>query len=272
VDRAFKSRPDFETWFGAYRTRLDALVRLEESEEALRTYERFRAKLYQRSALERLERLLLEPGSPLAKIFDEANFHEELVELYEVMPGRTDRFVEECIAVARMHLETGQPERIGRAFGLLKEAAARDPVRTRAPLEEAQRAAAAVGVNCEDASPDECRERLANRDGRVRILLVGGDEGRRPHLEQFQDLAKRVGFDGDWIFTGARPPYKTLREIEDQARNVNAILLHHAAGPELRQEVKRMGEDLKIPVRQASWLGTVGVQNEVLRAVREAVR
>jgi hypothetical protein len=106
----------------------------------------------------------------------------------------------------------------------------------------------------------------------VRILLVGGDEGRRPHLRRLQDLALRVGFEGEWVFTGARPPYKTLQEIGERARGVRAILLHHAAGPEVREEVRRLGQDLAIPVREAPWLGTAGVEAEVLRALTQAVR
>lgn len=36
VDRAFKTRPDFDTWFGAYRTRLDALLALGERDDPVK--------------------------------------------------------------------------------------------------------------------------------------------------------------------------------------------------------------------------------------------
>jgi hypothetical protein len=100
---------------------------------------------------------------------------------------------------------------------------------------------------------------------------VGGDEGRRPHRDRLRQLAQQLGFEGDWIFTGAQPPHKAMREIEDVARAASAILLHHATGADLRDEVKRMAHGMNVPVREAAWLGRQGMEQEVLRALREMI-
>src|SRR5690606_31953584 len=78
VDEAFKSRPAFEEWAAAYRTRLEALIRLGETVEAARTYERFRAKLHERGRTDRLEELLLDSSGPMAEVFDAAALESEL--------------------------------------------------------------------------------------------------------------------------------------------------------------------------------------------------
>jgi tetratricopeptide (TPR) repeat protein len=270
VDRAFKSRPDFETWFGAYSTRLEALLALGERAEAYRTYERFRAKLYQREALKELERFLLDMNGPMRRILDEAVFHEELIDLYEVMTDRADRFVEECLTCAKVHLDSGEPARIARALAILREAQPRSPESVRPLIDAASDAASRHGVGAaEDPTPEQARDRVGGRE--VRILLVGGDEGRRPHLARLRELSERIGFRGDWIFTGSQPPHKTLRDVEDGARGAAAIVLHHATGRELRDEIHRLGQSLRVPVREAAWLGTEGVQAEILRALRDAV-
>lgn len=266
VDRTFKSRPDFETWFGAYRVRLDALVALREPDETLSTYERFRSKLYQRSAFDRIEGLLLDPGSPLRATLGEALFQEELVELYEAMPNRGDKLVAAALAAARAHLESGDPARAARAAAILCEAEAHDAAAVAPLLAKARQASG------EAATPDadECQKKLATRGSPLRLLVIGGDEGRRPIERTLHEMGQRLGFQGHWLFTGARPPVKLLREIEPTVRSANAILLHHGAGPELRDEIRRLGASLSIPVREARWLGTQGVKNEVLETLSAA--
>lgn len=270
VDRAFKSRPDFDTWFGAYRTRLEALLALEARDEAMRTYERFRAKLYQRDALDRLEALLQEADGPVPTLLAEETRAEELVDLYEAMPDHADRFREVCETCARAHLESGAPERLARAVALLKEAAAQDPDGLAEVLEQAVAAAKDAGVLEDEVPREEITDLLKDEEDPVRLIVVGGDKGRRPHIAKFQALASELGFEGDWILTGVRPPYKTLREIAGAAQDADVILLHHALGADMRREVQELGARFDVPVREASWLGVMAVEQEVLRSLREA--
>lgn len=271
VDRAFKSRPDFDTWFGAYVTRLQGLITLNERKEALRTFERFRAKLYQRGVFDRLEELLTAPESPIASLFDDEARNCELVELYEVMPERESQFVEAAVACAQLCLESGEPARIGRALCMLREAAEHDADAVKDTLAAAEAAATEAGIDTETPSADTAKSKVDEAEERPHILLVGGDEGRRPHLDAFNDLAKRVGFDGDWIFTGARPPHKTLQEIEDTAEQTSAILLHHGTGTDIRGEVLKLAAEMEIPVREAAWLGRSVIEPEVLRTLDVAL-
>jgi len=271
VDKVFKSRPDFDAWFGAYRMRLVALVGLNEREEALRTYERFRAKLYQRDTFERIEGLLLEPAGPMAKLLDDESYSRELVDLYEVMPDREAKFVEHCIACATACLASGEPGGIACALGMMEAAAAQDPEAAVELLAQAKEAAAVAKLETEAPSPDEYKKTLANLDEEVHILLIGGDEGRKPHLERFQALQKRLGFEGSWVFTGSRPPRKTFEEIEDEAQETSAILLHHRADGAVRDQVRRLAQEMEIPLREASWLGVSGIESEVLRTVRDCL-
>jgi hypothetical protein len=270
VDRTFKSRPDFETWFGAYRVRLDALLALGEREEALSTYERFRSKLYQRSAFDRIEGLLLDPQGPMRSVLGEAGFHEELVELYEVMPGRRAQLVAAAQAAARAHLEANEPARVARAVGLLRDAASHDDAAVAPLLAAAREAAARVGAVLPHADAQAARAKLAGRPAPLRLLVIGGDEGRRPHADRLREISEQLGFHGGWLFTGARPPQKVLSEIEGSARGADVLLLHHGAGRELRDEVRRIGSAHAIPVREATWLGTATVQDEVLEALSAA--
>jgi len=271
VDRAFKSRPDFETWYGAYRARLDALVALNEREEALRTYERFRAKLYQRNTFDRIESLLDDADSPVASLLDDVARNQELVDLYEVMPDRDGKFVEACVTCATAYLEAGDDALVGKALSLAREASARDEDAVAELLGAATKAAKKAGLLSDDPSEDDYKARISELDEKPHILLVGGDEGRRPHLERFQELAERVGFEGDWIFTGARPPHKTLQEIEDSAQHTSAILIHHGAGADVREEVKKLADELEVPVREVAWMGQRGVETEVLLTLGDAV-
>ena len=103
------------------------------------------------------------------------------------------------------------------------------------------------------------------------VSLWGGDEGRRPHLERLQALAKDVGFQGSWVFTGSQPRQKTLEEIEELAQDSHAILLHHRMEPEMREEVQKLAEELDLPVREAAWLGVTGLEGEVLRTLGDCL-
>ncbi len=270
VDKAFKSRPDFETWFGAYQTRLEALIALGEKDEALRTYERFRAKLYQREALERLETFLLDKDGPAAALFDDAGREEQLADLYEVMPDREQQFVDVCRACAERHIATGEPHGLARAYGLLAELSARGTEDTDEALAAAKASAMEAGVLDPDVDREETKSLLKDEEEPVRILVVGGDTARKPTLDAFNALAKELGFEGEWVFTGLRPPYKTLREIANEAQDADVVLLHHAVGPDMRGEVKRLGEKYDVPVRDAAWLGAGGLERELLFTLKDA--
>ena len=271
VDKVFKSRPDFDTWFGAYRMRLAALVGLNEREEALRTYDRFRAKLYQRDTFDRIEGLLTDPAGPMADLLDDRSFNRELVDLYEVMPDREQQFVEHCLACAEACLDGEEEGGVECAVNMLRAAAAHDGAAVKDLLARAEEAAKEAGVELEAPSPDETKKTLADLDEEIHILLVGGDEGRKPHLAAFRSLQKDLGFEGSWVFTGSRPPRKTLEEIEDEAQETSAILLHHGADAAIRAEVRRMADEMEIPLREVSWMGLDGVSSEVLRTVRDCL-
>ena len=270
VDKTFRSRPDFDTWFGAYCTRIEALAALNERDEALRTYERFRAKLYQREVYDRLEAILTEANGPVRDLFDDGLRLQELVDLYEVMPDREEQFVENCVACAQVHAEAGGDENLARAVGLLREAAVHDAALVADALKKAEAAAKKAGVVVDVPDEDESSEWVKELEEPPYVLLVGGDEGRRPHLENFQNLAKRVGFSGEWIFTGSRPPAKTFAAIEDCAQTADAILIHHGAAPDVRAQVRKLAAEMEIPLREAPWMGATGVQAEVLRTLTDA--
>jgi len=99
---------------------------------------------------------------------------------------------------------------------------------------------------------------------------VGGDKGRAHHVEKFKGLATDLGFEGEWIFSGVRPPYKTLREVAGAAQDADVLLLHHTLGPDMRREVQALGEKYDVPVREAPWLGQASLESEVLRTLKEA--
>ena len=268
VDKAFKSRPDFDTWFGAYRTRLDALVALNIRDEALRTYERFRAKLYQRGTYDRLEKLLLDQGGPMAALLDDSAYARELVDLYEVMEDRDTEFVEQCIACAQACLESGETADLQCALAMLHEAALRDESAVAELFGEVEKAARKAGIDAETPSADEAKAAVAKLDEEPHILLIGGDEGCKPHLDRFRSVADTIGFEGSWVFTGGRPPRKTLEEIEELAEDSSAILLHERTEPALRTEVLQLADELEIPVCEAPWMGVHGVQGQVLRTLK----
>ncbi len=269
INQAFKTRPDFDTWFNAYRLRLESLVALNEREEALRTYERFRAKLYQRETFDRIEGLLLDPAGPLADLLDDHAYSRELVDLYEVMPDREAQFVEQCVACAQACLDAGEASDIECALAMLTEAGTHDPAGVKTLLENAQGAAKKAGLVLDAPTAKECKAKIAELDEEPHLLLVGGDEGRRPHFERLKKLAKEVGFEGSWIFTGARPPRKTMEEIEETAQDSSIILLHHRTEPEVRDEVRRLAGELEIPLHELAWLGAGGVEPLVLRTLSE---
>ncbi|MFV1958094.1 MAG: hypothetical protein ACC662_01645 [Planctomycetota bacterium] len=270
VDKAFKSRPDFETWFGAYGTRLKALAALEERDEALRTFERFRAKLLHREALAPLEGLLLDEEGPVRAVLDQAALDEELAGLYEVMPEREAKFLEVARSLADRYLESGEGERIARALGLLGELAARDAEGTSERLAEAKEAAQAAGVLGAAVDHEETKSLLKDEEDPVRVVVVGGEKAHQALVGRFHALADELGFEGQWVFTGVRPPYKTLREIASHVQDADAVLMHHAVGADMREEVKRIGEKYDVPVRQAPWLGAASLEDEVLEALSSA--
>jgi len=270
VDRAFKSRPDFETWYGAYRTRLEALVALGEREEALRTYERFRAKLYDRDALEPLEDLLREGAGLATDLFDPADHHAELADLYDALPDAGERFCAECMASAEANLASGDPVRILRALGLFREAASRGVEGAEAKVSEAMEAARAAGSLEEPMPRKEIEDLLGAEEDPVRLVVVGGDKGRSHLVERFNGLASELGFEGEWIFTGVRPPYKTLREVAAATQDADVVLMHHALGPDMCREIRALGEKYDVPVREAGWLGTANLEAEVLASLKEA--
>jgi tetratricopeptide (TPR) repeat protein len=273
VDRVFKSRPSFDEWFGAYRVRLVALLAIQERDEALRTYERFRAKLHERGRQDRLEALLSDPESPLRGLFDEQGLGQERVDLYEAMPERTHEFAEQCLVLARAHAAAGGEGNLRKAVALLREAVSRD-----ASHDEARRAfaeicerAAAQGIDIGCPSPDAIRAKVAAKNG-ARVLVVGGDSARQPQAAALEDLGRRIGFEGTWIPAGARPLHQTLAEVEEGARKgASAILIHHAAGTDLRASVRALARDLSIPVREIAYAGTAGVEPEVLSALDGAL-
>jgi hypothetical protein len=151
---------------------------------------------------------------------------------------------------------------------MLQEAHAHDPDAVKELLDDALEAAAEAGLEVDAPSAEECKSQVSELEEQPHILLIGGDEGRRPHLERFQQLAEQVGFEGSWIFTGSRPPQKTLEEIEETAQDTSAILLHHRTEPEVVEQVRRLAEELDIPLRESAWLGARGVEAQVLRTLR----
>ncbi|MDA1193725.1 MAG: hypothetical protein O2894_00925 [Planctomycetota bacterium] len=271
IDAAFRSRPDFDTWFGAYRTRLEALVGLNVRDEAVRTYERFRAKLYERSAFEQIESLLLDTSGPLANLLDDRAYIQELIDLYEVMPERDGEFVEQCLAGAQAGLDEGSSNSLACAVAMLREAGERDADAVAGLLKRALKASKEAELDLDEPSIADAKALVAELDEEPHILIVGGDEGRRPHFERFRALGKDVGFEASWIFTGSRPPQKTLEEIEKTAEDSSAILVHHHTDPELRSEILKMAEEMDLPLREASWMGVTGVAAEVLRTLNEAM-
>ncbi len=272
VDKAFKSKPDFDTWFGAYRVRLEALIALEERDEATATYERFRGKLYKGDAMDYLESLLLDEKSPTGELLTELQYLEELADLYEVMPGRDEQFVATCIDCARAYLEAGEADGLVRAQHMLREAALRDEEAVAEVLAEVTAAAKKKKVLLDDA-PDEdaCKEQLGAYEEPLQVLVVGGDDGRRPHLDSLHDVAGRMGFEGSWVFTGAATPDAALDEIEERAENASLILLHHRTDASVRDEVLAMAEEMELPVSESPWLGANGLQSQVVHALNDKV-
>ncbi len=270
VDRAFKSRPDFDTWFGAYRTRLEALLALGEAGEALRTYERFRAKLCQRGSIETLEAFLGESDGPVSRLLDATARDEQLFDLLQTAPERREVWKEAGRRAAQAHLESGDAARIRRGLAMLTELAALEPDVFADAMAEARGRAEAAGALEPDVDKEETKSLLEEEEDPVRLLVVGSDAENPKDRAAFESLARAYRFEGCWIATGVRPPYKTLREIAGQAEEADVVLVHHAVGPELCEEVRRIGEKHDVPVRQAAWLGPANLEYEVLQTLKDA--
>lgn len=270
IDKVFRSRPDFDTWVGAYKGRIQALVELNERGEALRTYERFRSKLYQRSVFDRIETMLLDQEGPLASLLDDDERQRELVDLYAIMPEREEAFVDACVACAQACLEKGEPTDLACAVSMLFEASAVDADGVKTLFEQARAKAAEAGVTEDDADEESTKAKVSELSEPPFILVIGGDEGRRAQLDQFQELVERVGFDGDWILTGARPPQKALEEIEEVAEDgMDAVIVHHGTATEIRNAMERLAGDLDVPVFTPGWLGRRGLERLVLQTVSD---
>jgi hypothetical protein len=272
VDAAFKARPGFDDWFSAYHLRLEALVRLNERAEALRTYERFRAKLHERGRPDRLEALLGEANGPLSQVLDETALLAERVDLYEVMPGRDADYARACVDLAGRVGDTGSAEGRRKAVALLREAAALGSEAAQAALPGAVEAARAAGLPVDGPSADDVRARLQGRSTAPRVLVVAGDGARKPHVDRVSDLGRRVGFEGSWVVAGARPPQKTLADVEASMRQgTSTIVVLHTATPDVREGVRRLAAGLSVPVREIPYSGAVGIEPEVLAALADSL-
>ena len=265
VDEAFKSRPTFEDWYAAYRIRLEALIRLQEQAEALRTYERFRAKLHERGRADRLEEMLLDASGPMAEVLEPHAHQAELVDLYESMPGRDRQFVDACVALASRHAEASSPTELRKAVSLLREAIARGGDEARARWEDVAAKARAAGVSIEGPAPDDVRALLLTMSPGARVLVVGGDESSRAHGERVAELGRRAGFLGSLVLGGARPSQRALAEVEEAVRDgVTAIVLLHTATPDLKEGVRRLAGALSLPVREIPYAGAASLEAELL--------
>jgi hypothetical protein len=138
-----------------------------------------------------------------------------------------------------------------------------DPVHVTPVLARARQGGGEIPV----PSPDAIQQKLSARGRPTRLLVIGGDEGRKPTERTLHDLGQRLGFQAIWLFVGARPALKTLRDLDPTLQQADAVLVHHLAGPELRDEMRRLGAGRSIPVREATWLGTRGIEAEVLQTL-----
>ena len=174
--------------------------------------------------------------------------------------------------MAGSYLERGDKSDIACALSILKEAAEVDPDATHELLEGAKAAAKKSKLPA-DSTPDsgKVKARVDALGEPPYLLLVGGDEGRRPHLASFEALRDEVGFDGEWIFTAAKPAQKSLAQIEETAEEgLDAILVHPRTTDDLRSRLREIAGELEIPLREVPWLGRNGIALEVLRTVDEA--
>ncbi len=273
VDEAFKSRPGFEEWAAAYRTRLEALIRLGETGEAARTYERFRAKLHERARTDRLEELLLDASGPMAEVFDAAALEAELVDLYETMPGRERQFLEVATSLAGRHASVGTKDALHTAVSLLREAISRGGDEARGLWEDVSSRARAAGISVDGPEPEELKARIQARGVAPRVVVVGGDEASRPHAARMQDLGRRIGFEGSLVLGGARPAQRVLADVEEQLRaGATAVVVLHTAGPELREGVRRLAAGMSVPVTEIPYAGAVSLEPELLGALEGSLR
>jgi hypothetical protein len=270
VDGAFKARPGFEDWFAAYRVRLDALVRLAETAEARRTYERFRAKLHERGSGAKLEEVLLDASGPMSKVLDPTSLLAEKADLYEVTPGREHEFLAASAALAERVAAAGTPEALRRAAAIWREAAARGGDVEATAFDAARARARAASAPLDAPSADDVRSRLGAKAPKV--LLVTGDESRRAQAARIEEIGRKAGFEGAFVVAGARPPHRVLADVEAACRaGTTVILVHHTATPDLREGIRRLAADLSVAVREIPYSGSAGLEAEVLAAVGDAV-
>ena len=257
VDRAFKSRPDFETWFGAYRTRLEALLALDERDEALRTFERFRAKLYQRDALEPLAAVPRGGGGPGIRAPRRRR-----------LPRRARRPLRGACPSARSGSARSASRRRGQPGERRSAAdrAVRGPCCARPPRTRPRRAGERL-----DAATERGEGRRGPRGRGAARRDPGAPEGgggARPtgrrrrrqgaqhrHVERFQGLARSSASRATGSSRACVRPTRRSARSPGAAQDADVILLHHALGPDMRREVQALGEKYDVPVREAAWLG-----------------
>lgn len=267
VDEAFKSKPGFEDWYAAYRIRLEALLRLGEMGEGVRTFERFRAKLHERGRAERLEELLLDATGPLGEMMDETRLSTELCDLYDTMVGRERPFVEAATALAGRLAESGDPRSLHEAVALLREAIAKGGDEAHTLWAEVGPKARAAGVPVDGADVDAVRARVAAHAGPTKVVVVAGDESSRPHERRLAALARGLGIEATFLMGGARPPARTLEDVASAVEGAAAVLVLHNVGGDVREGVRALAKEREIACRELPFAGAAGFEPEVLAAL-----
>ncbi len=267
VDEAFKSRPGFEDWYAAYRIRLEALLRLGETAEGIRTFERFRAKLHERGRAERLEELLLDGAGPLGELMDDTRQRAELVDLYDTMTGRERPFAEAATALANIYAEEGDAHSLHEAVALLREAIAKGSDEAHTTWADVGPRARAAGVPVDGAELEAVKAKVAARGAPVKIVVLAGDESSRPHEARLSKIAHGLGIEAVFVMGGARPPARTLEDLERAIEGAVAVIVLHNAGMDLRDGVRAAAEPRGVAVKELPFAGAVGFEPEVLAAI-----
>jgi hypothetical protein len=182
------------------------------------------------------------------------------------MPGRERPFVEACVALAREHAAAGTPFGLRKAVSLLREAVAKGGDEATALWPEIAAKAREAGVSVEGPTPEDVRARVGDRPA-PKVVVVGGDESTRAHAGSLEDVARRAGFTAHLVLGGARPPQRTLEEVEAAARGAAALVLLHGTTPDVREGVRRLSETLGVPVREIPYAGAASLEPEILTEV-----